>query len=140
MSIFKRQEKVYFSFLNISVQGTCAATAEYELKKTDIGMSAAYYYGSWRFNDDIERNDCLSDLKDCDSKVYEKINDIINNVKAVKWNGKMLNNPNVLDGEVFDLEIRLTNGDSISCSGTNAYPAGYHDLYNAVTELFFPQR
>ena len=65
---------------------------------------------------------------------------LLNEIKAVKWNGSRLNNPHALDGESFVLEIQLTNGESIRCSGTNAYPKGYHDLYRAIIQQFKDQR
>lgn len=136
MSIFRHSEPVVFLTLTLTIQGTSVITTEYELKRNDIGMNAALYIGNWNFNEDTERSDCLKKLNECSRESYEQFNSLLNDLKVIKWNDKHLNNPHALDGETFTLDIQLTNGSSIHCSGTNSYPKGYSDLYKAIKGFF----
>ncbi len=136
MSIFKRPENISFKRLTLRISGMAVEVTEYELLKTENGMNAALYFGRWQYDELIARRDCLRSQKDCPADEYERFNTLLNSLKVVKWNGRSYNNPMVLDGESFSLEIELSDGRILYCHGTNSWPDGYRTLESAVRELF----
>ena len=51
---------------------------------------------------------------------------------VASWNGFVGSNPNVLDGYSFSFEAELSDGTTISASGTNASPEGYPAFKTAI--------
>ena len=53
-----------------------------------------------------------------------------------KWDGFHESDPDVLDGEMFSLEVKYADGTSVYASGSNAFPEGYHALTDALYDIF----
>lgn len=52
------------------------------------------------------------------------------------WDGFSGNNPYMLDGESFHLDIAYADGTGVSASGSNAFPEGYFGIKSAVIDFF----
>lgn len=52
------------------------------------------------------------------------------------WDGFSKDNPNVLDGESFRLNIAFTDGSSVTAWGSNAFPEGYPDAKSTINAFF----
>ena len=52
-----------------------------------------------------------------------------------RWDGFDESEPDVLDGEGFWLEIRLTDGTSIRARGDNAFPEGYFEAMGTIQDI-----
>ena len=48
-----------FEILTLSETGMRGNTEEWEIQKTEEGAVYTRYSGTWRFNDDVEREDCI---------------------------------------------------------------------------------
>lgn len=52
-----------------------------------------------------------------------------------QWDGFDKSNQYVLDGEGFWLEIRLTDGTTVSARGENAFPRNYYQVMDRMQEI-----
>ena len=53
------------------------------------------------------------------------------------WDGFSEDNPNMLDGESFRLNIAYVDGVSVTARGSNAFPEGYFKVKSAIRDFFF---
>lgn len=52
------------------------------------------------------------------------------------WDGFSGDNPDMLDGESFHLDITYADGAGISAWGSNAFPEGYFNTKSAIDDFF----
>ena len=71
-----------------------------------------------------------------DMTVIERLLSIIEGYDLSTWDGFHENNPYVLDGEGFSLEIAFSDGTGIRAQGDNRFPAGYHGAAEEIVRLF----
>ena len=53
------------------------------------------------------------------------------------WDGFSEDNPNMLDGESFRLNIAYVDGVGVTARGSNAFPEGYFKVKSAIRDFFF---
>ncbi|MGN0801549.1 MAG: hypothetical protein ACI4MF_03025 [Candidatus Faecivicinus sp.] len=53
------------------------------------------------------------------------------------WDGFFEDNPNMLDGESFRLNIAYADGSGVTAWGSNAFPEGYFKAKSAIRDFFF---
>lgn len=127
-------KEISFERITLSITGMRASTREYELLKTETGMLATMYDGPWLYIDDIKREDCQLSQGIGTERDYRKVTEMLSRLGVERWDGFCDSNPNVLDGESFTLEIILTDGNTISASGSNAYPKNYREFFDCLDE------
>ena len=69
-------------------------------------------------------------------KDIEKIIDILNKYEVYKWDGFKKSNPNVLDGDSFNLTIKYNDDKSISASGYMMWPKNYREVQGELDSIF----
>ena len=127
-----------FDIITISEIGTEASTREYEIVRTDGGVTVSFYYGPWNFNEATKREDCLTNRIEGGDELYGSLRELVRDCKVEKWNGFSKSNPNVLDGSSFWLS-GVINGKEVSAHGSNAYPDGYSDFTRALWKMLNEQ-
>ncbi|MBE5775498.1 MAG: hypothetical protein E7337_16500 [Clostridiales bacterium] len=65
-----------------------------------------------------------------------RLTQLIDSHELWKWNGYDRADRHVHDGEGFDLRIWFEDGQEISASGENSFPAGYRAAEDAVKTFF----
>ena len=70
-----------------------------------------------------------------DAETVQKLEDILTEYGVPSWDGFCETNSDVLDGEFFSLNVVYSDGTSVSCSGSNAFPAGYFDAAGEIESL-----
>ncbi len=73
--------------------------------------------------------------KRLDEFAYAALTELIGRYDLLSWDGFSGNNPHLLDGEGFSLEIRFTDGTAVAASGENAFPAGWREARDSVVTL-----
>ncbi len=71
-----------------------------------------------------------------DKKFRDNIKDVLVEYHVEKWNGFNKNNPNVLDGDSFSLNVKIDEDESISASGYMMWPENYRNVVSAIDNLF----
>ena len=127
-----KAERVVFERITLRIQGTMAWSQEYEVLRTDDGMEASYYEGSWMYNDSEEREDCVASSKTWTKDDYDELAAKLYDLRVPSWDGYTKSDPNALDGSSFSLEIALADGKTIYAHGTNAYPKNYGEFENCI--------
>ena len=110
-----------------------------EIKFTDGGFFGGYVTYRLVFNNAgalLSQTHSLGDLSQPDKKVYsvreaDELRAQIETIHAEYWNADYTN-PCICDGEQWSLTILFSDGYSLSCSGSNAYP----ENWKALLELF----
>lgn len=69
-------------------------------------------------------------------KNVEKIIDILNKYEVYKWDGFKKSDPNVLDGDSFNLAVRYNDDKSISASGYMMWPKNYREVQGKLDSIF----
>ncbi|MBR3198440.1 MAG: hypothetical protein IKG27_00315 [Bacilli bacterium] len=69
-------------------------------------------------------------------EIKDKIETILKEYEVEKWNGFDKNDPYVLDGNSFYLNVTMENADSISASGYMKWPKNYSDFKNNLDIVF----
>lgn len=100
------------------------AIRSYEIRKTDRG-----YLADIRLLVGYKRI-ILSMTKEEVTALTESLGDLS------AWDGFSEDNPNVLDGESFHLDIAYTDGSSVAAWGSNAFPEGYYDTEQTIHAFF----
>ena len=131
----KRKTGLVFRRITLSISGMIASTREYEVLKTALGIEASVYDGPWNFNKGTSRKSCRQASKRYNRQSYDMLCEKLEQLGVRKWNGFSGSNPNVLDGEMFSLEIELEDGSLISAHGSNAYPDNYQKFEKCLYEL-----
>ena len=124
---------VFFDTLSLKENCCAAESTETFIKRTQSGADCSIYYGRW--DNDDEREEFLVKRVSIDRQCYDELCRALGTWGVRLWNGFCESNPEVLDGERFDLTIS-ENGKSISACGTNAYPENYHSFTSALQKLF----
>jgi len=57
------------------------------------------------------------------------------NINILSWE-KHYNNPNILDGEQWDINIKFHSGDEIEISGSNEYPKEWENFIEIINKYF----
>lgn len=123
-----------FKRITLSINGTMASSSEYEILKTKDGADASYYWGDWQYNKLVRRAQCREAHRILSKEEYGLLATEFCRLGVPSWNGFSGNNPDVLDGEMFFLEIVLDDDSVINAHGTNAYPKNYDKFYKLLTE------
>ncbi len=100
------------------------AIRSYEIRKTDRGYLAdiSLLVGRKRI--------ILSVTEEELTALAESLGDLS------AWDGFSEDNPNILDGESFHLDIAYADGSSVAAWGSNAYPDAYYDIKLAIHAFF----
>ena len=137
MNMLNKTERLDFERITLSITGMRASTREYELLRTDDGLLATLYDGSWNFNDTVKRKDCQVGQGIGTGRSYRNVAETLHRLGVEKWDGFCKSDPNALDGESFSLEIVLTDKKKITAHGCNAYPNGYHEFLECLDEAVY---
>ena len=124
---------MYFDTLSLKENCCAAESTETLIKRTQSGADCSIYYGRW--DNDDEREGFLTKRVSIDKPRYDELCKSLGAFGVRLWNGFCASDPNVLDGERFDLAVSV-NGREISACGTNAYPENYHKFTSALQKLF----
>ena len=145
--IFKHQNKN----IEFGIKGTDATGIKlkgneqiekliYTYAGTYIG--GIYTYEIYKEEDDIKLkveymniNEDNPDIITIDNNSLDRIMELVKKHKANNWDGYDKYATDILDGSGFSMTIKLTNGKSISFSGTNCAPKGYYAFEKEVLEL-----
>lgn len=100
------------------------AIRSYEIRKTDRG-----YLADIRLLVGYKRI-ILSMTEEEVTALAESLGDLS------AWDGFSEDNPNMLDGESFHLDIAYTDGSSVAAWGSNAFPEGYYDIEQTIHAFF----
>lgn len=100
------------------------AIRSYEIRKTDRGYLAdiSLLVGRKRI--------ILSMTEEEVTVLAENLGDLS------AWDGFSEDNPNILDGENFHLDIAYADGSSVAAWGSNAFPEGYYDIEQTIHAFF----
>ena len=71
-----------------------------------------------------------------DQGLMAELQDVIQTYGLEAWDGFHENDPDVLDGENFRLEMRFADGWSVYATGENAFPDGYFDAMARIDGIF----
>lgn len=71
-----------------------------------------------------------------DEPVLEQLGEMAGRYRLDRWDGFDKKNRHVMDGSRFSLSVELTDGSTISASGSNAFPEGYSDAEQEIRMLF----
>ena len=124
-----------FEIVTLTEHGTAALTDEWEIQKTPAGAKFVYYSGPWEFHDDVTREDCVKKVVEGDETFYQDLLKVLTDCKLSAWDGFRKSNKGVLDGTMFSLKAVINGGETVSASGSNAYPTGYRDLKEVFYNL-----
>lgn len=69
-------------------------------------------------------------------KDVEKIIEILDKYEVYKWDGFKKSNPNVLDGDSFNLSVRYNDDKSIFASGYMMWPKNYREVQGELDSIF----
>lgn len=126
-----------FKRITLRINGMMASTREYEVLKTVLGMEASMYDGSWQFNKMVSRKSCRQASERYNRQSYELFCEKLEQWGVRKWDGFSGSNPDVLDGEMFSLDIELEDGSLMSAHGSNAYPPNYGRFEEMLRDLAY---
>ena len=70
-----------------------------------------------------------------DTDFADSLMQIFDEYDLSQWDGFDKSNQYVLDGEGFWLEIRLTDGTTVSARGENAFPRNYYQVMDRMQEI-----
>ena len=126
-----------FKRITLRINGMMASTREYEVLKTVLGMEASMYDGSWQFNKMVSRKSCRQASERYNRQSYEFFCEKLEQWGVRKWDGFSGSNPDVLDGEMFSLDIELEDGSLMSAHGSNAYPPNYGRFEEMLRDLAY---
>jgi len=73
-----------------------------------------------------------------DDKLMSSLKELYLKYEIATWEGFSKYNPDVCDGDGFDMEITFADGKSLSCSGSNAYPDNYWYFKDDLDETMKP--
>ncbi len=128
-------EMVSFQKGTLSEYGTMAYATEYEWVKTLSGATLTKYEGAWQYDENTEREDCVAARIEGGQELYDEICRLLSENEVFAWDGFHKSNSDVLDGGGFSFSMTLDDGNVISASGTNAYPGGYREFVNGLSEI-----
>ena len=100
------------------------AIRSYEIRKTDRGylVDISLLVGCKRI--------ILSMTEEEVTALAESLGDLS------AWDGFSEDNPNMLDGESFHLDIAYADGSTVAAWGSNSFPEGYYDIKLAIHAFF----
>lgn len=125
-----------FDTVLLSETGMRASSEEWEFVRTETGLTYTHYSGSWKYNDNIDREDCIRAKITGDETFYREMLQTFIDAGMGKWNDFAGKNPiGVRDGTMFTLEAYVNEGEKIYAHGSNNYPKGYNKLKEALKAL-----
>lgn len=136
---FSGSEAVPFEHFKMSLRGMLNENPVIEgVKSQNGGLRMEYYLSSsyWdkTANRQKEKKMIICALEG-DVAFYTEIAKLLGQYQIKKWNGFRGNNPpGILDGESGYFTIVLTDGSSISASGSNNFPSGFRGLWMLLKE------
>ncbi len=77
----------------------------------------------------------MGPARKADPAAADAVMDVIANCGMDAWDGFSGDNPDVLDGSDFRLEITFADGTSIRASGENRFPEGYHEALTRILDI-----
>lgn len=86
---------------------------------------------SYKLQDSNEDTIVNANLTDNDIMMLK---DALINGKVSTWDNFNRSNPNVLDGEMFSLNVKIDNTE-IKAHGNNSFPTRYRQFYNTIYEI-----
>ncbi len=106
-------------------------TEEYEIickeNRAELSLYVFYYT-----NGEEERR-----LKKRAEPDIERIINLLNNCKVIKWDGFVGKNPpGLLDGTMFRFEAEVNEGMRIYASGSNNFPKHYREFTDCLHNMF----
>lgn len=123
-----------FESIIIDINGSEAATQEYEILRTADGVRISYYYGPWMYSDDEPKEDWLEDRVEGGRDLLDEVLILINDCKVKKWDGFSKSASGVLDGESFSFEA-VIDGSRLTAHGSNSFPGGFNDFINNLWKI-----
>ena len=116
--------------LSYSSGWSAYAYTRYDLEKKDNG----YYVQIKPYGvpDDEVQEVRLTD------KQIKDIEAILTKYKVSKWDGFNKSDKGVLDGDSFSFYLHTEDGVDVSASGYMRWPDNYHEVRNALTNIFDP--
>lgn len=114
-------ESFFFSYRGESADAICS----YEIRRTDRGYLAdiSLLAGNRRI------------ILSMTGEEVTALAEILGDLSA--WDGFSEDNPNMLDGESFRLNIADVDGVGVTARGSNAFPEGYFKVKSAIRDFFF---
>lgn len=74
--------------------------------------------------------------KEVDESFEQKLEELLKGYNVSAWDGFNKADKHVLDGNTFDLSIRMDENNHISASGYMKWPKKYKEFKMAVVEMF----
>lgn len=128
-----------FDTITLSETGMRAFTDEYEIVRTDAGVTLSYYAGAWKYNESQSKEDCLAARAEKENEVYEQILKLLNECKVMSWDGFSESDPRALDGTIFSFIAIVNDGIKINATGSNAYPKNYDRFKDTIRGMIYEQ-
>ena len=119
-------ESFFCSYRGESADAICSyEIRSYEIRRTDRGYLAdiSLLAGNRRI------------ILSMTGEEVTALAEILGDLSA--WDGFSEDNPNMLDGESFRLNIAYVDGVGVTARGSNAFPEGYFKVKSAIRDFFF---
>ena len=103
------------------------SNVSYKLECGDYCIATICPYGTAR-----------EDVKEfkVDKSVLLEIENILNKYDVISWNGFNKADKNVLDGDSFSINIKMSDGGKIDASGYMMWPEGYKEFVSEIDDFF----
>ena len=132
-------EMTSFESFRVSEQGSTAGRDVYEAQKTADGVRLTHYleFPSWSDTENayVDRRENETVIEGGETQ-YRYLAGLLHECAAGEWDGFQGSNPHVIDGTSFTFEAKLTDGKTVSASGTNRFPEHYGTLRRALNRLW----
>ena len=124
-----------FQRLTLSISGSMANVREYEVLAEAGSAVLSCYNGWWDWEDPGDRENYLETRTEDSPDLYQSVLTLLDDCGVAGWDGFSESDPNVLDGEMFSLELVLADGSVLTAHGSNAWPDGYNTFYQGLLAL-----
>lgn len=124
-------ETTDFESFVISEQGTSAIHDVFEAERTADGVRLSHFDAtySWSYEtDDYEETRENETVLEGGEALYKYLAGVVHKCGIPDWDGFHGTNSHVLDGKMFSFKAKLSDGTSVSASGSNAFPEHYRDF------------
>lgn len=128
-------EPTDFESFVISEQGTSAIHDVFEAERTADGVRLSHFDAtySWSYEtDDYEESRENETVLDGGEALYMYLAGLVRSCGVSGWDGFRGTNTHVLDGKMFSFKAKLSDGTSVSASGSNAFPKHYREFFNGL--------
>ena len=120
--------------ITMTVNGSMAYTTEYEVLRTENGVTVSKYEGPWNYHDDTTREDFLDMRKEGDEDLYNQICKAASDCGVKSWDGFSRSFSDVCDGESISVNATI-DGKAISAHGYVAKPDGYREFVQILNDI-----